>query len=87
MAQIKLKREKTIKTLGRIDTLYKENNLIPPHVKEFLRYANNDPEAFWNEALEKASDDIYWFKKWDKVYEDDYPTYKWFSGGSDQYQL
>jgi len=26
-------------------------------------------------------DDIYWFKKWDKVFEREYPHFKWFVGG------
>ncbi|MHB8126668.1 MAG: acetate--CoA ligase [Desulfitobacteriaceae bacterium] len=61
--------------------LYKNNDLIPPHVKEFLRFANDDPEGFWEKAVNDASADIHWFKKWDKVFTHNYPTYEWFSGG------
>ena len=55
--------------------------VIPPQVKAFMDWAARDPEGFWEEAAQKASPDIYWFKKWDKVFTWDYPTFEWFSGG------
>ncbi len=55
--------------------------LIPPHVKTFLKWAEEDPEGFWEDAAIKASHDIHWFKKWDKVFTWEYPTFKWFEGG------
>ncbi|MHB8918334.1 MAG: acetyl-coenzyme A synthetase N-terminal domain-containing protein, partial [Desulfocucumaceae bacterium] len=47
--------------------------LIPPHVKKFLKWAEEDPEAFWADASLKASHNIHWFKKWEKVFNWDYP--------------
>lgn len=49
--------------------------------KEMWERAKNDAENFWNEMAEKASEDIFWFKKWDKVFEWDYPKFSWFVGG------
>ncbi|MGP3668249.1 MAG: AMP-binding protein [Candidatus Bathyarchaeota archaeon] len=48
---------------------------------ELWKYSIEDPEGFWSEHAEKAIDDIYWFKKWDKVFEWSYPTFKWYVGG------
>ncbi len=38
-----------------------------------------DPEGFWSEIAEQ----LFWFKKWDKVNEEDFPKakIKWFIGG------
>ncbi len=36
-----------------------------------------DPEGFWGEVAEE----LYWFKKWDKVLEWNFPYAKWFVGG------
>ncbi len=55
--------------------------LIPPHVRAFMKWAEEDPEGFWEDAAIKASGDIHWFKKWDKVFTWDYPTFRWFEGG------
>ena len=55
--------------------------LIPPHVKGFLKWAEEDPEGFWEDAALKASHDIHWFKKWDKVFNWEYPHFQWFMGG------
>ena len=36
------------------------------------------PELFWG----KAAEDLYWYKKWDKVLDDsNKPFYRWFTGG------
>ncbi|MHB1042238.1 MAG: acetate--CoA ligase [Eubacteriales bacterium] len=55
--------------------------LVPPQVKAFLKWAEDDVEGFWEDAAIKSSNDIHWFKKWDKVFTWDYPTFKWFEGG------
>jgi len=55
--------------------------LIPPHVKSFMKWAEEDPEGFWGNAAENAAHDIHWFKKWDKVFNWDYPHFEWFIGG------
>lgn len=55
--------------------------MIPPHVKCFLDWARENPESFWEDAADKAANDIYWFRKWDKVFSWEYPTFKWFEGG------
>lgn len=55
--------------------------LVPPHVKRFMRWAEDDPEGFWGDAALKASHDIHWFKKWDKVFSWEYPNFQWYIGG------
>ena len=42
-----------------------------------LRRASENPEVFWGEV----ADELYWFKRWDKVLEWNYPDSKWFEGG------
>lgn len=49
----------------------------PPQLRWMLRRALKDPESFWSEVAEE----LYWFKRWDKVFEWDYPTFSWFKGG------
>ena len=45
---------------------------------EVYRYACEKPEEFWAAAAEN----VYWYKKWDKVLDDSHaPYYRWFSGG------
>lgn len=45
---------------------------------EIYNRSCENPEAFWGETAE----DIFWYKKWDKVLDDsDAPFYKWFTGG------
>jgi len=53
----------------------------PPEYYEFWRRSVEDPEGFWGEMAEKAREDIYWFRKWDKVFVWEYPRFKWFVGG------
>ena len=55
--------------------------LIPPHVNNFLKKAEEEPEKFWEDAAIDASDEIHWFKKWDNVFTWNYPTFQWYSGG------
>jgi acetyl-CoA synthetase len=55
--------------------------MIPPHVKSFLKWGYEDLEGFWENAALCSLDEIYWFKKWDKVFEWSYPTFKWYVGG------
>lgn len=55
--------------------------LVPPQVKSFMRWAEEDVEGFWENAAIKATHDIHWFRKWDKVFTWEYPTFKWFEGG------
>jgi propionyl-CoA synthetase len=46
---------------------------------DVYRHSLDDPEAFWG----AAADDIFWFKRWDKVLDDSNPPfYRWFSGGT-----
>ncbi len=62
----------------------KEGNrvyLIPPQVQAFLKWGYEDLEGFWENAALCSMDEIYWFKKWDKVFEWNYPTFKWYIGG------
>lgn len=55
--------------------------LIPPQVASFLKWGYEDLEGFWEQAAVCSMDELYWFKKWDKVFEWNYPTFKWFLGG------
>jgi acetyl-CoA synthetase len=55
--------------------------MIPPYVKSFLSWAEEDPEGFWEDAANQAAGDIYWFKKWNQVFSWEYPSFKWFVGG------
>ena len=50
----------------------------PPHLKWMLKRALDDPEAFWGEVAEE----LYWFRRWDKVFEWTYPNFSWFKGGT-----
>jgi len=53
----------------------------PEKYYELWKSSIEDPEGFWNEWAEKAVDDIYWFRKWDKTFERVYPSFKWYVGG------
>jgi len=67
--------------------LKKELKFNPP--EEFVKQANvksyeeeykkflENPEKFWEEVAEQ----LFWYKKWDKVLEWNYPYAKWFVGG------
>ena len=45
---------------------------------EVYRHSLDDPEAFWG----AAADDIFWFKRWDRVLDDSNPPfYRWYPGG------
>ncbi|MBI3633248.1 MAG: acetate--CoA ligase [Candidatus Vogelbacteria bacterium] len=46
--------------------------------RELYRESVKEPERFWATV---ASNEIEWFKKWNKTLEWDYPHYKWFVGG------
>ena len=50
----------------------------PPQLKWMLKRALEDPEGFWGEVAEE----LYWFKRWDKVFEWNYPDFTWFKGGA-----
>ncbi|MEP6147194.1 MAG: acetyl-coenzyme A synthetase N-terminal domain-containing protein, partial [Nisaea sp.] len=46
---------------------------------DVYRHSLDDPEAFWG----AAADDIFWFKRWDKVLDESNPPfYRWFAGGT-----
>ncbi len=49
-----------------------------PMVKRWREDAASDPDAFWA----RAADMLPWFRKWDKPFEWNYPTFKWFVGGT-----
>lgn len=50
---------------------------FPPRLRWMLKRALEDTEGFWGEIAEE----LYWFKRWDKVFTWDYPRFKWFEGG------
>ncbi len=53
-------------------------DLINPIVRRTREDATADPEGFWGRAAEQLP----WFRKWDRVFEWNYPTFKWFAGGT-----
>src|SRR5258708_21767254 len=54
----------------------KQNAYIQDYEALYQR-SIKDPEAFWAEQ----ADQLYWYKKWDKVLDDsNAPFYKWFVG-------
>ncbi|MFQ6089036.1 MAG: acetate--CoA ligase [Candidatus Methanofastidiosia archaeon] len=74
-----------------IESMLEEKRKFPPH-REFSEKAHiksleeykkiyersiNDPEGFWAEQAEN----LFWFRKWDKVLTWNYPDAKWFEGG------
>lgn len=80
----------TLGTEG-IQTVLTENRSFPPP-RDFARHAHissmeqyelmwqrsiEDPAGFWGEAAEN----LYWFKRWDRVLDWQLPDAKWFSGG------
>ncbi len=74
-----------------IESTLQETRIFPPppkfaeqaYIKSFAEYeeiynkAAEDPEAFWASVAEN----LYWFKKWDKVLEWNEPHAEWFVGG------
>lgn len=56
-------------------------DLVPPQVRAFIKWSQEDPEGFWEEAARRAGGHIYWFKKWDRVFSWEYPHFRWFEGG------
>lgn len=55
--------------------------MVPPQVKTFLKWGEDDFQSFWENAALKAEKEVYWFKKWDKVFDWSGPTFTWYSGG------
>jgi len=72
--------EKAMKTKI-IEQVEEMIEMLPPQVRSFINGADKDYEGFWENAALSATNDIYWFKKWDKVFEWNYPTFKWYVGG------
>lgn len=48
--------------------------LMNPLVEKWVNDAKQDPEGFWSRATEQLP----WFRKWDKVLEWNRPSFKWF---------
>ncbi len=55
--------------------------MVPPHVKAFMKWGEDDFESFWEHAAVKAEREVYWFRKWDKVFDWSDPTFTWYPGG------
>ena len=58
-----------------------KKQLMPLHVSPFNKLGEEGFESFWEEAALKAQDEIYWFRKWDKVFSWDEDIFKWYIGG------
>lgn len=55
---------------------------IPVEYKEMWERSKNDLEGFWEDAAIKAMTNIHWFKPWQKTFEWEYPTFRWYVGGT-----
>jgi len=53
-----------------------KNANVKDYEAEYKRFLEN-PEKFW----EEVANQLFWYKKWDKVLEWNYPYAKWFVGG------
>lgn len=72
---------------GEVTVLLEEERTIPPkpdfakqaNIKDesVYEFASNEFEKFWSNFAQE----LYWFKKWDKVLEWNPPYAKWFVGG------
>ena len=57
---------------------FSQNALINPKTYESIKNTIQiNPDKFWAEI----ANELYWFKKWDKVLEWEPPFSKWFLGG------
>ncbi|MDE3078337.1 MAG: acetyl-CoA synthetase, partial [Chloroflexota bacterium] len=50
---------------------------INPMVRRFLDEGFHNPDALWA----RAAEELYWFRRWDRVFEWTPPTFRWFAGG------
>lgn len=81
----KSREEKNITSLSRENRLFKpkKNFSKTAYIKSFQQYKRayeksiKDPEKFWA----KIADELFWFKKWNKVLKWKAPHAKWFVGG------
>jgi acetyl-CoA synthetase len=54
--------------------------MVPPHVKAFMKWGEDDFVSFWENAAVKAENEVSWFRRWDKPFEWG-NTFKWYPGG------
>ncbi|MBU7016230.1 MAG: acetate--CoA ligase [Theionarchaea archaeon] len=54
--------------------------MVPPHVKAFMKWGEDDFVSFWENAAIKAEEEVSWFRRWDKPFEWG-NTFKWYPGG------
>jgi acetyl-CoA synthetase len=50
--------------------------VISAIIKRWRYEADNDPEGFWA----RAAQEVFWFRKWDRVLDWQPPSFRWFSG-------
>ena len=82
---LKVKEEKDITTLSRESRVFKPKKTFSKnsYIKSFQQYRKayeksiKDPEKFWA----KIADELFWFKKWNKVLKWKAPHSQWFAGG------
>jgi acetyl-CoA synthetase len=58
-----------------------ETIMVPPHVRAFMKWGEDDFESFWESAAVRAEEEVYWFKKWDSVFDWSGSTFRWYPGG------
>jgi acetyl-CoA synthetase len=55
-----------------------QTDLINPIVRRWCREAQEQPDTFWA----RAASQLHWFRTWERVFEWDFPTFRWFVGGT-----
>jgi acetyl-CoA synthetase len=55
-----------------------QTDLINPIVRRWCQEAQEQPEPFWA----RAASQLHWFRTWERVFEWNFPTFRWFVGGT-----
>ncbi len=55
---------------------------FPAAARALYEQAGQDYEGFWNNAAIAAQDYVQWFRKWDKTLVWEYPSFRWYAGGT-----
>ncbi|MGB9885988.1 MAG: acetate--CoA ligase [Moorellales bacterium] len=55
--------------------------ILPPQLDTLRRWAEAEPERFWDWAAREVCSDLHWFRYWDQALVWEYPSFRWFVGG------
>jgi acetyl-CoA synthetase len=53
-------------------------DLVNPVVRRWLKEGEEDPEGLWARAARQLP----WFRTWDRTFDWEFPSFRWFSGGT-----